>query len=123
MDVTGTIFPFKRESENDEDAPKKMEKPHEDDPPPPDAERHPSLWNTLSNSTEGVVVAWIVVICSLVYFYWTTKGMCRLTQGDGFLLTTTKHILNYMTAGVVGVTVFFAQGDDCGNCAPPSLKK
>ena len=68
-----------------------------------------TLFDHISGSTEGTIVGIIVLICSLIYFYWSTKGMCRFTRGDGFFMTIIKHLINYLTAGIVGVTSCFIQ--------------
>lgn len=104
MNPPEKIFSFdieKTEKEEEEESQDKKSAP------PPTKKL--TLVDHLGTSIEAVIVATIVIICSLVYFYWSTKGMCKFTENDGFLMTIIKHLMNWLTAGIVGVTSFFIE--------------
>lgn len=104
MDPPEKIFSFTYEENKEEES-----QESQDEKKLPDAPKKSTLMDHIGNSTEATIIAILVIVCALVYFYWSTKGMCKFTENDGFFVTIMKHFLNYFTAGVIGVTSFFIE--------------
>ena len=59
----------------------------------------------------GMIIIVVLLICTL--FYMSTKGMCRWTEHDHFIVFFIKHIINVLLGGIPGLVMFAVKNKDC----------